>query len=63
MIDKEKLREFLIRQHHEAYAHAASAGGSEHYYQLGQAHALAKIIAKLDNEEFGIEKEPAARER
>ena len=62
MINKEKLREFLIERHTEAHALSNCAGGAGYFYQLGQAHVLAAIITKLDSGKFDIEKEPAERE-
>ena len=59
MIDKEKLREFLIERHTEAHALSNRSGGADYFYQLGQAHVLAAIITKLYSGKFEIKKEPA----
>lgn len=55
MIDKNKLRKFLVSRNAEANTRFTGAGGGECFYQLGQAHATAEIITKLDSGEFDTE--------
>jgi len=57
MIDTKKLYEFLKNRHAEANTRFTGAGGGECFYQLGQAHATAEIITKLDSGEFDIKNE------
>lgn len=54
MLDKIKLCEFLKNRHAEANAVSGNSGGAEYFYQLGQAHATAEIISKLDSGQFDI---------
>jgi len=56
MIDKEKLREFLMSRNQEANNEVAKDSAVHlYYYNLGQSHATDEIITKLDSGEFDTE--------
>jgi len=53
MIDKNKLREFLVKENVKANDEIAKGGAIHiYYYNLGHAHATAETITKLDAGEF-----------
>jgi hypothetical protein len=57
MIDREKLKKFLIKHDREAHMNSISvhADSSEYYYELGRAHALHEIIRKFNKGDFDNE--------
>ena len=55
MIDKKKLREYLVKENVKAND-AIDQSSAIHisYYNLGHANATAEIITKLDSGQFDI---------